>query len=81
VEYEWLGLGGVGCGCGCVGDVFGEVGGIRERGWGLFFVGVEGDGYGGSEAGVAGGCFASCVSTDFLLGLEESVEVFRRLLK
>jgi len=81
VEDEWLGLrlggvrgGGVGVGkFGC----FGRVG----DGGCWFLVGVEGDRDGGSETGVSRGRFARCVTTDFHLGLEESMEIFHWLLR
>ena len=77
MENEGLGLG-LGLGLRRVG--IRGVGGVGERSC-RFFVGIEGDGDGGSEAGVSGGRFARCVSTDFLLRLKESMEVFRWLLQ
>ena len=80
MEDEWLGL--------RLGGVRGRIGFWRFRWFGRvsdgsrwFFVGVERDGDGGSETGVSRGRFARCVSTYILFGLEESMEIFRRLLK
>lgn len=81
MQDEWLGLRLRGIRGGRVG--VGKFGWFRRVGDGgcWFLVGVEGDGDGGSETGVSGRRFACRVSTDFLFGLEESVEIFRRLLK
>ena len=53
---------------------------VLTVGRGRCLLGVELNGDGGTESGVAGGGFAGDVLSDLLLGLEESVQVLGRLL-